>query len=78
MLCGRFCALDHAVIGGGRRTHGLLHETEEELATAFRPPAIEAKREFVQIIVEMTALNATLKRSEEPSLQKGGNPVDLG
>src|ERR1017187_4958140 len=52
-LCDWFGRLDHPVIGCGSRAHGLLHQTEEELAAAFRPPAIEAKREFIQVVRQM-------------------------
>ena len=70
MWCGRFGVPDDGVIGGRERVHGLLHETEEELATAFRLPAIEAKREFIQVVRQVLVRHCALVGAQYPSLQE--------
>lgn len=57
---------------------GLLGEAMEEQPASLRPPAIEAEGEFVEIVVEMLALDAALMSSHQPSLQQGGDIVDAG
>src|SRR5437879_3485258 len=70
-----FGPFDHRVIGRGRSARGLLHQPEEELAAAFRRPAIEAKREFIQVIRQMPRCHRALVRTQYPPLQERGNPV---
>jgi hypothetical protein len=74
-LCGWFGRFDHRVVGCGRRAHGLLHETEEELAATFRPPAIEAKSEFIQVVLQMPRCHCALVRTQYPPLQERGNSM---
>ncbi len=74
-LYRRFGPFDHRVIGCRRRAHGLLHQPEEELASAFRPPAIEAKSEFIQVVRQMPRCHCALVRTQYPPFQERGNPV---
>src|SRR5437764_1302097 len=60
LVYGWFGTFDHRVIGCWRRAHGLLHQPEEELAAAFRPPAIEAKSEFIQVVRQMPRCHCAL------------------
>ena len=49
--------------------HSLLSQAEEELAAAARPPAVEAKRELVEVVVEMCVGDRTVVRPEQPPLE---------
>jgi hypothetical protein len=50
-------------LGRGIDHHGLLSESVEELATAFSVPSIEAKCEFIDVIVEMFVADRALMSS---------------
>jgi hypothetical protein len=55
-----------------------LHETEEELATAFRSPAIEPEREFIQVVRQVLACHCALEGAEQPALQQRSDPWTRG
>src|SRR5476649_1209325 len=45
----------------------------KEKSASLRTATVEAKREFVEIIVKMLMLNATLKRTKQPPLKQRGD-----
>jgi hypothetical protein len=55
---------------------GLLHETEEELAAAFGPSAVESEGELVQVVVEMLVADRPLVRPYQPPLDERDHSVD--
>jgi hypothetical protein len=54
----------------------LLHQAEEELASMRRRSAIEAEREFVQVVVQMLRADRALVSTQKPSFHQGGDTVD--
>ena len=47
--------------------NGLLYESVEQLATGTRCPTVKPEREFVEIVVQMRKMNATLICSQQPA-----------
>src|SRR5216683_3257254 len=50
---------------------GASHKSVEQQPARTGGAAIEAEREFVQIIVQMTRLHCTLVRPQQPTFQQG-------
>ena len=72
----RFGGRHHRRVGGRRSGNCLLHEPIKQLAATFAGSAIEAKRKFIKVIIEMLLLNPTLKRTEQPSLEQRSDIMD--
>jgi hypothetical protein len=68
-LCDGLRPPDQDVVGSGRRTDGLLQETEEELAAALGLAAIAPKREFIQVVREGLMCHGALVGAQPPALQ---------
>ena len=61
------------MIGDWPDGDGLLGESVEEQATRPGASAIEPEGEFVEVVIEMTVLNAALVSANQPSLEKRGD-----
>ena len=48
----------------------------EEQPTGPGAPTVEAEGEFIEIVVEMSPLNASLMSADQPSLEQRGNKMD--
>ena len=48
---------------------GLLHQAIEELPAMVGPSAVETKREFVQVVVQMVVTHCTLVGTHEPAFE---------
>ena len=68
--------MNDQVIGYGADGDGLLRETEEKFASAFRFSAIEAEGEFIQVVVEVFAADRALVGSQKPAFQERKDSVD--
>ena len=53
-----------------------MHEPEKELAAAFRPPAVEPKGEFIQVVGLVLRRHCALVGTEQPLLQQPCDPVN--
>ena len=47
----------------------LLYEPEKEFAPVAGRSTIEAKRELIEVVVQMLTTNGTLMRAQQPTLQ---------
>ena len=56
-------------------SHGMLNQPVKKLATVSRCPAIEAKRKFIKIVIQMLKTNSTLVSAKYPVFQKRHNTV---
>ena len=52
--------VDDLVVRDGIDRHGLLGETEEELAATFGSPPVEAKSELIEVVVEVLLTDGAL------------------
>jgi hypothetical protein len=49
-------AVNHGCISSGISRYRLLDKAEEKFASAFRPTAVEAERELVQIVAQVRGI----------------------
>ena len=68
-------AANKQLVRNWRHLHGLLRQTVKQLAARGRIPAIEAKGELIQIVVQMLRRNGTLVGSQQPALEQGCHPM---
>jgi hypothetical protein len=62
--------------GGGRRPRALKQSIEEQSAMARAAP-VEAKRELVEVVVELVVADRALVRAEQPALDQRSDAVDV-
>jgi len=55
--------------------HGVLNEPVKKLAAMSRSPAIEAKRKFIKIVIQMLTTDSTLMSTKYPAFQKRYNAM---
>ena len=61
-----------------RQGDRLLHQTVEQEAARTRSAAVESKRELVQVVVQVGGTDGALVRTQQPSLEQGGDAVCPG
>ena len=66
---------DDRVAGSWGSVDGLLDQAVEQLAPGSGGPPVESEREFVEVVVEVGVLDGALVRTEQRSLQEGGNTM---
>jgi hypothetical protein len=67
--------VDDPIKSDGIDSHSLLREAKEELTSTLRSPSVEAKRELVQIVVEILVADGSLMGSEQPTFEERDNLV---
>ena len=58
--------------------NSLLDEPVEQFTTVPRGPAVESKRVFVEVVVQMLMTDSALMGSQQPPLQQRGDCVAEG
>ena len=71
-------ALDHGFVRDRVNDHCLLYEPVEELPSIPGSTPVEAKREFVEIGVQLLTGQCTLMGTRQPAFQQGAHPVYAG
>ena len=56
----------------------LLYKPVEELSPVTRASSIESKRILIQVIVQVFTAHSALVRPDQPALQQGSHPVNVG
>src|SRR6266511_4421106 len=62
----------------GRDLNCLLCQTEEQFSPRGRLAPVEAKRELIQIILEILMSNGALMRAQQPTLEQRNDPMYSG
>ena len=65
-------------VGSRTRCDSLLEQAEEQLPAKLGRPTIEAERELIEVVLQMSLTDRSLVSSENPSLQKRHNPMYPG
>ena len=71
-------ATDQFLTGHGRPGDRLLQQTIEEHPARTRSVPVEAKGEFVQIVVQLRRSNGSLVRPQQPALERGAIKLTRG
>src|SRR5215470_10489161 len=66
--CGRFLSLDDPGVGDWFNVYRVLHQPEEQLASAARAAAVESKGELIQVVIEVFVADCPLMGSYKPPL----------
>jgi hypothetical protein len=56
----------------------LLHQAVKQLAAGFGMPLVEAKRKFIQVVIQMFRGDRALMRPQQPEFEQSGHPMDPG
>ena len=54
-------------------SHSLLHHSEKSFANGFCVSAIESENVFIQVVLKVSALKASLECSQDQPLDQRGN-----
>ena len=69
---------DKTGIGNGVHDHRVLEQAIKELSAMVRQSPVEAKRELIQILVEVLPGDSALVNPQEPPFEQGGHPMHTG
>ena len=61
-------SLDDPGVGNWFNVYRVLHQPEEQLASAARAAAVESKGELIQVVIEVFVADCPLMGSDEPAL----------
>jgi hypothetical protein len=65
-----FSSLDDPGPGDWFNVYRVLHQPEEQLASASRAAAVESKGELVEVVIEVYVADRPLMASYQPPLQR--------
>lgn len=71
-------AANHAVIWRRFHVQGLLYQAIEQLAPRTGFSAIESKREFIQVVIQMVPTHRPLVSSQQPAFEQSRDPMNSG
>ena len=67
---------DDLGVGGGRDLNCLLEQAVEQFSSGARRPAVETKRELVEVVFQVLRADGPLVGSENPPLEQRGDAMD--
>src|SRR4029450_5625707 len=77
IVVGLAClAANHTVIWRRFHVQGLLYQPIEQLAPRTGFSAIESKREFIQVIIQMVPTDRPLVSSQQPAFEQSRDPMN--